>query len=285
MLDVAHAALRLALGPSSVRRTRLRLDPPVLAERQEHWIEGHLTGLPVVLEDQRLRVVHEQLGRHTAEVLEGELETPEPLRLPLTRPRADEDSAGVAQRHHGQVDQRLAPANHHRHLPEVDLELTSRRSLEADRGLGLGQQLLPEWLHGPLNGPQRDLDPVLTRKLTLHDDSVPAVFPELCSEPGLVTLEALDPIRPLVRRPAALADVVLHGVARDPQLSGDPSRTQPSWCRRPIATTSSGVFISCLRGAVYARGSGFVVVGMDLSSGWRRGGILHVVRGSVLRVA
>ena len=138
-LDVADAALVLALGARAVRRARPRRHAPVAAEGVEAVVERHLAGLRVVVVDQRLGVVEQQLARHAAEVPERALQALQPRRLPLV-PEHARRSCGASSpawpRTGGPWT--CSPPTGTRSAAEVDLQLLAGRRLEAHRGQRLG---------------------------------------------------------------------------------------------------------------------------------------------------
>jgi hypothetical protein len=84
-LDVAHAALVLALGPGAVWGTRPGDHAPVAAEGVEAVVEGDLAGLRVVLVDERPRVVDQHLAGGAAEVPERAFQALQPSGLALVQ--------------------------------------------------------------------------------------------------------------------------------------------------------------------------------------------------------
>src|SRR3954451_20408039 len=188
-LDVADPALVLALGPRPVGCAGPRPHAPVARERVQPLVEDHLTGLRVVVRDQRAGVVEQQLARHAAEVAEGALDPVEPRRLPLVPERSDQGAARVAEsRDEQEAPDGLAP-DHHAPPAEVDLHLPARRGLEPHRRASLGRQLTPEMRDRPLDGAEADADLVLGKELLPHHIGVAPVASEVLGEPGSPPVE------------------------------------------------------------------------------------------------
>ena len=223
-LDVADAALVLALGAGAVGRAGHRPHAPVAGEGVQALVERHLARRPVVVLDERPGVVQQQLARHAAEVAEGALDPVQPRRLPLVPEGADVHPARVAQRGDEQVDPHRLLADPHRPLAEVDLQLPPRRRLEADRGQRFRRELAPQVGHRPLDRAQADRDAQLGRELLAHHVGVAPVPPEPLSQPRPVPGQQPRPRRRAVRCPAARGEVAPHGLAVAAQLGRDPSR-------------------------------------------------------------
>ena len=130
----------------------------------------------------------------------------------------------MAERRHEQVDPHPLAADRHPRLAEVDLQLPSRRRLEAQRRPRLGRELAPIGLHRPLHGAQADLDPPLALEILAHDIRVAPVSVEPLTQPLLQPIELVATPRTGKRLPAARRDVAPHRRAAASELLRQPPR-------------------------------------------------------------
>lgn len=195
-LDVADAALVLALGARPVRGARPRLEAPVLRERPQPRVEPDLPRLGVVVVDQRPRVVQQHFLRQPGEVRERPLHPIEPRRLAVVPERLHVAAPRVAQRRHEQVHPHRLATDLHTPLAEVDLQLPAGRRLEPNRRTRLGLQRPAQRRHRTLDRPQAHRHPVLALQILAHHVGVPPMLPETLRQPRLQTGQL-----PATRRP------------------------------------------------------------------------------------
>ncbi len=188
-LDVADAALVLALRARPVRGAGPRPEAPVIGEGREPLVEADLARRCVVMIDQRPGVVEQHLARHPAEVPERRLDAVEPGRLPVVAEGLDEYPARIAQRRHEQVDPHALAGDRHPRLAEVDLQLMTGRRLEAQRRPRLGPQRLAQSRRRPLDRAQAHRPPSLAQQILAHDVGVASMPPEPFSQPVLKPLQ------------------------------------------------------------------------------------------------
>jgi hypothetical protein len=222
-LDVADAALVLALGPGPVGGAGLRPEAPVAGEGVEAVVEDDLARPRVVVRHQRLGVVEQDLLGHAAEVPEGAIEPVEPGALPLVPEGRDEIAPRVAERRHEQVHPDRLVGDRHEGRAEVDLQLAAGRRLEPDRRPGLGDKLAPQLLHRPLDGAQRHPEAMLALELLVNDVGVAAMPPQPLGQPRLEPVQGLRPARAAVARPGPGLEVAAHRHVAAAELLADPS--------------------------------------------------------------
>src|SRR6516225_131430 len=133
VLDVADAALVLALGACPVRCASPRREAPITGKGAEPWVEGDLAGNRVVAVDQGPGIVEEHFLRHAAEVAKRRLDAVKPNRLPLMPEGAHEEASRIAKRGDEQVEPQPLAADRRPCLTKVDLQLMPRRRLETQR--------------------------------------------------------------------------------------------------------------------------------------------------------
>ncbi len=160
-LDVADAALVLALGACSIRRAGPRPEAPVLGESVQPGVEPYLARRCVVSLDQGPRIVEQHLLGRAAERRERALDAGKPalLRLAATRPHMQPPRETECRHEQGGPYRHTADQNPT--LAEVDLQLPPRRRLEPHRRARLGRQPLPQCCAGPLDRAQAQGDPQL----------------------------------------------------------------------------------------------------------------------------
>ena len=223
VLDVAHAALVLALGPGTVGRTRHRTHIPVASKRVEAGVERHLPRGRVMVIDEGPGVVDQHLAGQAAEMLERALDALQPL--PLVPERLGIDPPRVAQGGDEQEQlARLAVLHHGPALAEVDLQLTPRRRLEPHRGQRLRRKLAPQMRHRPLHRAQADHHAQLGRQFLAHHVGVAAMSPQPIGHPGRVLGQLPGACRDPTRRPATGCHIALHGLPVAADFSRDPAR-------------------------------------------------------------
>jgi hypothetical protein len=181
-----------------------------------------MAGLAIVGRDQRRGVVAEDLLGEAAEMLEGALESLEPVVLPLGQKRPAVEPPRVSQDRGHQVDLDRLPGDTYDLLAEVDLDLLPRWGLEPDRGQGLGPLLLAKGADSSLQGSQLDVEPS-TGQFLLNDDRVPL---------GNSTEEIMDFTKrggvkqtrggTFLKAGRGSSEIAADGVAGDPHLSSNP---------------------------------------------------------------
>src|SRR5579883_680053 len=238
-LDVPHAVLVLALRACSVRRTGSGPKAPMASEGEELAVEGDGAGLRVVVRHERSSVIEQDLRGNPAKVPERCLDTRHPAALSLVQERRDEAAARVPEGRHEQIHLRTLIADRDAHLAEVDLQLLAGRSLKTHRRLGDRRELAPVARHRSFHGAQAHLDPVLAPELLAHDIRIASVLQKSITEPALKSHQLPSPRALRIWRPAALAQVPLHGVTATAKLLGNalrpPSqRLQSQHCRHRL---------------------------------------------------
>ena len=226
-LYVANAVLGLALGPGSIWRAGARPEAPVLGKRTQLVIEHDTARCGIVLHDQGTRIIEQYLLGHAAELHEGAFQAIEPALLPFVVERSDMVPARVAQRGDEQVGANLAAADLDQTFAKIDLQLLAGRRLEPHRRARLRRKLLAIALYRPLDRAQADDDAFLGCQLLADHVGIAVVLPQTLLQPGLLAIERLFALRLSIGRPAPGRDVVLHRVAADPELSGNPFATPP----------------------------------------------------------
>ena len=103
-------------------------------------------------------------------MLEGSFQALEPVVLSLREERPG-NKAAVSQHGGHQINLDGLIGDWDDLFTEVDLDLLARRGLEPDSGQHPGPFLLTQGRHGPLQGPQVDMDPS-TGQFLLNDDGV-----------------------------------------------------------------------------------------------------------------
>src|SRR5205807_8306790 len=113
LAHVANGPLDFALGLGAVRPAGADAEAPVGGEAQELGILDDAPALgTVIVDDHGLQLIEEQLGRDTAEEVEGLLEPPYERQHGLAAVELEPEEARIAQHHHQR--EALAPG-------EVDL--------------------------------------------------------------------------------------------------------------------------------------------------------------------
>lgn len=220
---VADPALHLPLRPGAVGLAGPRAHAPVLAERQELRVERDLPRARVG-QHQGLRVVHQQLLRDAAKVLECVFDPEDPV--PLAQAEADLRvfPAAVAQRRDehepllGDFPD-LQPL-----LPEVDLHLLARRCLEPQRCPVVHDLLPPQRTQRPLHRPQAHPHAHCQQLLTEHVP-VPDTRPPAFANPVPMGIQQRHPVRPAVAAIRPCLQPGSHRVPGDPKLAHDPPHT------------------------------------------------------------
>src|SRR5208282_3356469 len=171
VLDVADTPFNLPFGPRAARTTGLGCHASVAAERLKPWIPDHLAGLAIVGDHQRRGIVTEDLLGEAPEMLKGTFQALEPVVLSLCEEGPAIKPARVSQHGGHQINLDGLIGDLDDLFTEVDLDLLARRGLEPDSGQRPGPFLLTQGRHGPLQGPQVDMDPSGGQFL-LNDDGV-----------------------------------------------------------------------------------------------------------------
>ncbi len=224
---VTNAVLGLALGPGSVWRAGTGPEAPVLGKCAQLVVEDHCARDGVMLYDQGTGIVEQHFFGHAAELHERAFQAVEPVLLPFVAEGSDMMPARVAQRGDEQVDANLGAADLNQPFTKIDLQLLARRCLEPHRRARFRRKLLAIALYRPLNCAQADNDAFLGCQLLADHVSIAAVLPQTLLEPALLALKCLFALRLPIRCPAAGRDVLLHRVAADPELPGNPFATPP----------------------------------------------------------
>ena len=225
LLDVTHPVLGLALGAGAKRGAGPDPDVPVPAERLEAAVEPDLARLRIVRVHERLGVVDQQRPHPPAEMGKGRLDAGKPGTLAFVPQRAGEAPPRVAQRCHKQEHPHRLAADHHAHLPEVDLHLLTRRRLEADRRPARRLQFLAEPPARPFDRAQARLDPQLPAQLLTDHVAVAPVLQEALPQPRRVAVQHTAALRLPVGHRAARGQITPYRIARNPQRPGDPLRS------------------------------------------------------------
>src|SRR4051794_12821680 len=156
LLHVADAVLRLALRARPIWRAGARTEAPMLCEGYKLVVELNRPAHRVVAHDKRAWIVHQHFLRHTAEGRECALEPGEPMLLPLGPERTHMEPSRVPERRHEHECLDFRPSDLDQALPEVDLQLPTRRRLKPRRRQRLRLQRLAIGLHGALQRPPAD---------------------------------------------------------------------------------------------------------------------------------
>src|SRR4051794_30183156 len=168
-------------------------------------------------------VVEQNLGRHPAEVPEGALQTLKPALLALIPESPHMHPAREAERRHEQEHLRRNASDQDPPFPEVDLELVTRRGLEAHRRSRLARQLPPKSRHLPLDRPQAQRNALLGQKLLAHHIGIPAVSAEAFGQPALKTGQRTrPPYRTAIRHVPARRHIATDRHVAAPKLARDP---------------------------------------------------------------
>ena len=133
----------------------------------------------------------------------------------------DMAAARVAERGDEEVELLRDAGDQDAPLAEVDLQLLAGRGLESHRRPRLGAERLAQRRDRALYGAQRDGDPVLALQVLAHDVGVAVLLAEALGHPVGERVQRLRPGATHHRRPGALAEVALHGVAGAADLAGD----------------------------------------------------------------
>ena len=224
---VANAVLGLALGPGSIWRAGARPEAPVLGKRGQLVVEHDRARRGIVLHDQGARIIQQHFFGHAAELHEGAFQAIEPALLPFVAECSDMVPARVAQRGDEQVGANLAAADLDQPFAKIDLQLFAGRRLEPHRGARFRRKLLAIALHRTFDCAQADDDAFLGCQLLADHVGIAVVLPQTLLEPALLAIERLFALRLSIGRPAAGRDIVLHRVAANPELSGNPFATPP----------------------------------------------------------
>ena len=153
---------------------------------------------------------------------EGSIQALEPVVLSLREEGPAIKPARVSQHGGHQVDRDGLSGDPDDFFTEVDLDLSTRRSLEPDCGQRSGPLLLAEGCHSPLQGPKVDVGPS-AGQLLLNDNSVSL---------GEGTIQAMDFTergavettcrRTLLKADRGSSEITANGVAGNPQLASNP---------------------------------------------------------------
>ncbi|WGR93072.1 hypothetical protein MTX26_24630 [Bradyrhizobium sp. ISRA443] len=154
---------------------------------------------------------------HATELHEGAFQIIEPTLLPFVAECSDMVPARAAQRGNEQVGANLAVADLDQPFAKIDLQLLARRRLEPHRGARLRRKLLAIALHRRLT-----MMPFSAANSWWITSALP--LPQTLLEPGILASERLFALRLSIGRRAAGRNVV-HGVAANPELPGNPFAT------------------------------------------------------------
>ena len=232
-LDVADAALVLALGAGPIRRASVRMEAPIAGEGVQTIVETHLAGGRVMVIDQRPRIVEQDLLRHPAKALERALHAVEPGRLPLVPEGPDKRPSRVAQGRHKQVHPHPLAADRHRDPAKVDLQLLARRRLKPQARPRLGLQRLAQRHCRALHRPQRHRQPVLAQQVLAHHIAVAAMPTKTLRQPLLEPVET-----PLAARPGESPPSRPPPDNASPYSGCTPTRRQSASSPSPICATA-----------------------------------------------
>ena len=222
VLDVANSPFDLPLGPSATGTTGFGCQPTVTAKGLESWIPDHLAGLAIVGGHQWRGVVTEDLLGEAPKMLEGSFQPLEPVVLSLREEGPAIKPARVSQHGGHQINLDGLTGDRDDLFTEVDLDLLARRGLKPDSGQRPGPFLLTQGRHGPLQGPQVDLDPSGGQFL-LNDDGVSLGngTEELVDFTERGAVEA-PRRKTFLKADRGSSEITADGVAGDPQLSSNP---------------------------------------------------------------
>jgi hypothetical protein len=140
----------------------------MLSEGVQPRIELDLTGQTVVPADPPAIIVEQHLFGDAAKVAKGALQPGKPALLPLVAEGPDIEPPRVAERGDKHVGLHRRAADQHPALAKIDLHLSARRRLKAQRRPRLRRQLAPQRHHLALDRPQADRDALLRGKLLTH---------------------------------------------------------------------------------------------------------------------
>src|SRR6185437_5802691 len=228
LLHVADAVLGLAFRARPIWCAGARTEAPMFCEGDQLVVELNRSAYRVVAHHERPWIVHQHFLRHTAEGRERALEPGKPMLLPLGPERTHMKPSRVAERCHEHECLDFRSSDLDQALPEVDLQLSSRRRLKPRRRQSLRLQRLAIGLHGALQRPPADCHAFLGQQVLAHHVGIAAMPNEPLAQPTLKAVETLRPLRRLERLHPAGRHVALHRVMAAAQLSRNPLQTPPA---------------------------------------------------------
>ena len=221
----------------------------MLGEGVQLRVEHHLPARRIVVEDQGPRIVEQHLAWDAAERLEGILHPGEPALLFLVGEGPHKKPARVAERrdeeeHLGDDAADLDPA-----LAEVDLQLLARPSLEPDRRPRRRHELPPQRRNGTLHRAKLTWTPFSSASSWRITSALPLWRRNRSASQSARPSSRRDRDGDAQGRQSPCCSQRFTVFREQPSSAAIRFDPHPSAFRRTIADTSSGVFISVLRGS------------------------------------